>query len=163
MRYADCPTVEASVRIAAPPERVWAIVSDIGLMAELSAEVEKVEWVEGGDPPHVGDVFSGHNTHPRAGRWTSTNRIATCEPARAFGWDTGDPAAPAASWRFELAPADGGTLLRQWARLGPGWSNLVAIIEKMPDREEQIVARRLQDFRAGIEANLAAVKARAES
>jgi uncharacterized protein YndB with AHSA1/START domain len=163
MRYSDCPTAEASVRIQAPPERVWAIVSDITLMAELSDEVEKVEWVEGGDPPEVGDVFRGHNAHPRVGRWTTSNRIATCEAGRAFGWDTGDPAAPAASWRFELSPAAGGTLLRQWARLGPGWSNLVAIIEKMPDREEQIVARRLQDFRSGIDANLAAIKARAEA
>ena len=163
MRYADGPVAEASVHVAAPPERVWAIVSDIALMAELSAEVQRVEWIEGGDPPTVGDVFSGHNSHPRVGQWTTPNRIATCEPCRAFGWDTGDPAAPAASWRFELAEAGGGTFLRQWARMGPGWSNLVTIIEKMPDREEEIVARRLSDFQGGIEANLAAIKARAEA
>lgn len=163
MRYADGPTAEGLVHIAAPPERVWAIISDITLMAELSPEVQRVEWVEGGDPPAVGHVFHGHNAHPRVGEWTTPNRIATCEPGRRFGWDTGYPDSPAASWRFELTPRDGGTDLRQWARLGPGWSNLVAIIEKMPDREEDIVARRLADFQAGIDSNLAAIKARAEA
>ena len=163
MRYADGPTAEASVHIAAPPERVWAIVSDIALMVELSPEVQGVEWVSGGDPPAVGDVFHGHNHHPRVGEWTSENRIVTCETARSFGWDTGRAERPAASWRFELSARDGGTRLRQWARLGPGWSNLVPMIEKMPDREAEIVARRLGDFQAGITANLAAIKARAES
>jgi uncharacterized protein YndB with AHSA1/START domain len=164
MKYADGPTAEGTVHIVAPPAAVWAIVSDIHLMPRVSGEVQKVEWVDGGEPPAVGAVFRGHNAHPRVGEWTSTNRVVTCEPGRAFGWDTGmDPAAPAASWRFELTPRDGGTELRQWARLGPGWSNLVAIIEKMPDKEERIVAGRLADFQAGIEANLAAVKALAES
>ena len=60
-------------------------------------------------------------------------------------------------------PQDGGTALRQWARLGPGPSNITAVIAEMPDKEERIVAGRLREFQAGIEANLAAIKERVEA
>ena len=52
--------------------------------------------------------------------------------------------------------------MRQWARLGPGPSNITAVIAEMPDKEERIVSGRLREFQAGIEANLAAIKERAE-
>ncbi len=35
--YADTPTVAVQTYIQAPPERVWALVSDIYLMPRLSA------------------------------------------------------------------------------------------------------------------------------
>lgn len=163
MRYADGPTAEGTVHIEAPPESVWALVSDIHLLASLSQEVKAVEWVDGPiEPPALGCSFLGHNTHPNVGDWTTSNHVVSCDPPCAFGWDTGHADAPAASWRFELTPRAGGTDLRQWARMGPGWSNLVPLIESMPEKEERIVARRLADFQAGIEANLAALKELAE-
>jgi uncharacterized protein YndB with AHSA1/START domain len=167
MRYADGPTAEGTVQIAAPPETVWRLVSDIHFLATLSQEVKGVEWVVGVpaddvDPPSLGARFLGHNHHPQVGDWTTPNHVVSYDPPRAFGWDTGQLDAPAASWRFELTPRDGGTELRQWARMGPGWSNLVAVIESMPEKEERIVANRLRDFQAGIDANLAAIKEIAE-
>ena len=39
-RYADSPTVESSTWIDAPPERVWELVSDIGLMPTLEQRAE---------------------------------------------------------------------------------------------------------------------------
>jgi hypothetical protein len=47
--------------------------------------------------------------------------------------------------------------------MGPGPSNLTTVIERMPDKEERIVAGRLREFRAGIERTLAGIKERAES
>jgi uncharacterized protein YndB with AHSA1/START domain len=167
MRYADGPTAEATVHIAAPPETVWRFVSDIHFLASLSQEVQAVEWVEGEptpgtDPPALGCRFLGHNHHPAAGEWTTPNHIVSCDPPRAFGWDTGHAESPAASWRFELTPRAGGTDLRQWVRMGPGWSNLVRLIESMPEKEERIVERRMSEFRAGLESNVAAIKQIAE-
>jgi len=40
--YADSPVVAVQILIGAPPERVWDLVSDIGLMAELSPELQGV-------------------------------------------------------------------------------------------------------------------------
>jgi hypothetical protein len=66
-------------------------------------------------------------------------------------------------WRFELTPRDGGTQLRQWARMGPGFSLLRRAIAAMPEKEERIVAGRLREWQEGIEANLAALKELAEA
>jgi hypothetical protein len=48
--------------------------------------------------------------------------------------------------------------------VGPaGPSNLTTVIERMPDKEERIVAHRLREFQQGIERTLAEIKQRAES
>jgi ligand-binding SRPBCC domain-containing protein len=46
--YADSPTAAAQILIDAPPERVWDLVSEIALMAELSSELQEVTWLDGG-------------------------------------------------------------------------------------------------------------------
>lgn len=167
MRYADGPTVEATVQVAAPPERVWEFASDIHLVASVSTELQEVSWLDDGadgvgDSPALGRAFRGRNRHPQAGEWTTTSRIVECEAPRRFGWDVEDPERPTASWRFELTAHEGGTTLRQWARMGPGPSNLTGVISAMPDKEERIVAGRLREWRAGMDANLAAIKELAE-
>lgn len=160
MRYADGPTAEAVVHVAAPPEAVWPLVSDIHLLASLSSELQEVAWLGAG--PGVGAAFRGRSRHPAVGEWTTTSRVVDYEPPRLFAWVVEDPERPAAAWRFELTPAGGGTDLRQWARMGPGWSFLCQVIGERPDKEERIVAGRLREWQAGIEANLAALKELAE-
>jgi alkanesulfonate monooxygenase SsuD/methylene tetrahydromethanopterin reductase-like flavin-dependent oxidoreductase (luciferase family) len=49
--YADSPAVAVQTYVEAPPERVWALVSDIYLMPRLSAELREVEWLDGVDGP----------------------------------------------------------------------------------------------------------------
>jgi hypothetical protein len=163
MRYADGPTTEATVLVAAPPARVWPLVSDIFLIAELSRELQEVQWLTGCTGPALGARFRGRNFHPQVGEWTTVSHVVEFDPPRVFAWAVEDPRRPAALWRFELVPRGDGTELRQWARLGPGPSNLTEVIELMPDKEERIVAGRLREFRAGMEANLSAIKERAES
>ena len=51
--YADAPTAAAEIRIDAPPERVWGMVSDIFLMPQLSSELQEVTWLDG-DPETAG-------------------------------------------------------------------------------------------------------------
>jgi uncharacterized protein YndB with AHSA1/START domain len=162
MKYADGPTTQGTVLVAAPPERVWELVSDIHLVASLSAEVQEVEWLDGVTGAAAGSRFRGRNRHPAIGEWATVSHVVACEPPRTFAWDVHGPANPSASWRFELTPCEGGTELRQWARLGPGPSGLTSAIERMPEKEERIVAGRLREFRAGIESNLAALKEMAE-
>ncbi len=162
MRYADGPTAEGAIHVAAPPERLWPLVSDIHLVASLSREVVSVAWLDGVTAPVVGAAFRGTSRHPAVGEWSTTSRVVTCDPPRAFAWAVEDPAAPTATWRFELTARDGGTDLRQWARMGPGRSNLNRAIDAMPEKEERIVAHRLREWQEGIDANLAALKELAE-
>ena len=163
MKYADGPTAEATVHIWAPPEELWPLVSDIQLVASLSSEVQEVAWLDDVQEPAVGAAFRGRSRHRAVGEWTTTSRVVACDPPRVFAWAVGDADDPAAMWRFELTPRDGGTELRQWARMGPGFSFLCQAIDAMPDKEERIVAGRLREWQAAIEANLAALKELAEA
>jgi uncharacterized protein YndB with AHSA1/START domain len=163
MKYADGPTAEATVHVSAPPEVLWPLVSDIHLMASLSTEVQEVAWLDEVGEPAVGAAFRGRSLHRAVGEWTTTSRIIACDPPRVFAWAVEDPEDPSATWRFELTPRAGGTDLRQWARMGPGFSFLCQAIAAMPDKEERIVAGRLREWQAAIEANLAALKELAEA
>jgi uncharacterized protein YndB with AHSA1/START domain len=160
-RYADSPTVESSTWIDAPPERVWELVSDIGLMPTLSSELKSVEWADGATGPRLGACFVGCNEHDAFGKWSTTSQIIAYDPPREFAWSVG-PDDPAAKWRFVLTPRDGGTDLSFWMQMGPGRSGLSVAIESMPDKEQKIVFVRLREFEGAIGKTLAAIKQLAE-
>jgi uncharacterized protein YndB with AHSA1/START domain len=162
-RYADMPTVEARIWIEAPPERVWALVSDVTLMPGMSQELQSVEWLDGAAAAALGARFSGRNRHDAIGEWSTTSSVVEFEPDRVFAWAVGDPQHPSALWRFRLGPADGGTELSQWVRLGPGPSGLSMAIEQAPDKEQKIVFVRLREFERNITATLADIKRLAEA
>ena len=162
-RYADKPTVEVPIEIDAPPERVWAIVSDIAVMPGASPELQAVEWLDGRNGPGLGARFAGHNRHEAFGEWSTVSVIVEYDPPRVFAWAVGDPEFPAAIWRFSLEPHEGGTLLRQWVQMGPGRSGLSYAIDRMPDKEQKIVFVRLREFEANMGATLAAIKRLAEN
>jgi uncharacterized protein YndB with AHSA1/START domain len=163
MRYADGPTAEAEVLIDAPVDRVWALVSDIGMPAKFSTELQETRWIDGVSQAAAGARFQGRNHHAAIGEWETTCVVTVYEPGRAFAWVVGEPEEPSATWRFDLEPEGEGVRLRQWARLGPGWSGLTPAIEARPDKEERIIARRLDEHRANMQATLAGVKALAEA
>jgi uncharacterized protein YndB with AHSA1/START domain len=162
MKYSDTPTVEVDVFIDAPVERVWMLVSDINLPARFSSELQDAHWLDEADQPVVGARFVGRNRHPVGGEWETTCVVTVCEPGRTFGWAVGDPASPSASWRFDLEPEGAGARLRQWAQIGPAPSGLTPAILAMPEKEERIVARRLDEHRANMQATVNGVKALAE-
>jgi len=161
MRYTDSPTAEVEVAISAPVERVWELVSDINLPARFSSEFRGAEWLDGG--PALGARFVGRNSHSAIGEWQTTCTLTRYEAQRAFEWAVGDLEQPAARWRFELEPTADGVRLRQWAQMGPGRSGLTPAIERMPEKEERIVARRLEEWRTNMAANLQGIKGLAEA
>ncbi|MEU5538780.1 SRPBCC family protein [Streptomyces sp. NPDC020362] len=162
-RYADKPTVEVRTWIEAPPERVWAVVSDIALMPAMSEELQSVEWLDGADGPCVGARFAGHSRHEAFGEWSTTSHVIECEPELVLAWAVEDPSTPAAIWRFRLRPRDGGTELSEWMQLGPGRSGLSVAIDRTPEKEQKIVFVRLREFERGIASTLEQIKKRAEA
>ncbi|MGC7096468.1 SRPBCC family protein [Amycolatopsis lurida] len=161
-RYADAPTIEQRIRIAAPPERVWDLVSDIQLYPRFSSELQTVEWLDEGGPG-IGARFVGRNEHPSFGKWETTSYVVGYEPRRTFAWAVSDPATPSASWRFTLEPREDGTELSQWMQMGPGPSGLSFAITRMPEKEQKIVFVRLRELENAILANLQAIKNLAEA
>ncbi|MCC2274217.1 SRPBCC family protein [Streptomyces sp. ET3-23] len=174
MRYADGPRAECEVLVAAAPCVVWELVSDIGLPARTSPELQRVEWLDGASGPVVGARFAGFNNHPKIGDWRTVSQVVECDEERAFAWAVidvdgrfghavDDPAQALATWRFTLEPEGNGTRLRHSVRVGPGSSGLSSIIARMPEKEEQLIAARLAELRTGIEATLNGVKSLAET
>ncbi len=161
MKYADGPTVEADVLVAAPIGRVWGLVSDIGLPARFSVELLGARWID--DTPKVGARFVGRSHHDAMGDWETTSFVARYDPPRAFEWAVSDLEEPSASWWFDLDEEAAGTRLRQGMRMGPAPSGLSIAINAMPDKEERIIARRLVEHERNIQATLGGIKQLAEA
>lgn len=161
MRYADGPSAAAEVTIAAPIGAVWALVTDLGIPARFSDELQGAEWLDGAEPA-LGSCFVGHNHHEARGSWDTVSVIDVFDPPRAFGWAVGGTDAPAARWRFRLDGTDGGVRLVQHAIMGPGPSGLTEVIKAFPDKEERIVARRLGEWETNMRATIEGIKQLAE-
>ncbi len=110
-----------TVFIAAPPERVWSLVSDVTNTGRFSPETFDAEWLDGRTEPEVGVRFRGHVR--RNGKawliyWTVCT-ITRCEPGRDFAFDvTGPTGKRAVTWRYLLEPYGDGTNVTESFELG---------------------------------------------
>ncbi|MFT3900850.1 MAG: SRPBCC family protein [Gordonia sp. (in: high G+C Gram-positive bacteria)] len=163
MRYRDQPTVEVETKVAAPPERVWDVVTDIRLPVDLPGELYDAQWLDGADGPAVGERFVGRNEIENVGKTETVCTVVDVEPGRRWVWsvNAGD-LEPWAQWGFEVDPSRDGAVVRQFARIGLAPSPLLSAIEANPDLEGRIIARRLAGFREAMVANLEEVRRRCE-
>ena len=67
--------------IAAPAEKVWALVSDLPRMGEWSPENAGGTWAKGATGPALGAVFKGTNKNGFR-RWSTTVTVVACEPGQ---------------------------------------------------------------------------------
>jgi hypothetical protein len=162
-RYADHPTVEATTWIDGDPERVWQVVADVRLMPSMSQELQSVEWCDGATGPALGHAFLGSSKHDALGEWQTKSFVVECDEPRVFAWAVQDAENPTATWRFTLAPENGGTRLTQWMQMGPARSGLSFAIDRMPDKEQKIVFVRMREFENSMTATIAAIKDRVEA
>ena len=101
---------EASVTIAAAPERVWALVTDITRMGEWSPESTGGRWTRGSTGPAVGARFLGGNAHGRI-RWNTHCRVTECAAPHRFAFAVAESRM---TWGWRLEPDGAGTRLTQW-------------------------------------------------
>ncbi len=155
MRYRDQPTVEVVRRLSCAPETAWDYVTDISLPTHVSAELQSAEWLDGAEGVAVGARFKGHNRNDFLGDWATVCEVVEVEPGRRWVWNVLTPGGVGATWAFEVEPASEGSIVRQWARLGPDQSGLSMAIAAQPDKEARIIERRMGQWRSSMEANLA--------
>jgi uncharacterized protein YndB with AHSA1/START domain len=104
----DGSPVAVTVEVAAPPERVWALVSDVTRMGEWSPETTACDWVGDADGPEVGARFRGRNQIGWR-RWSTTCTVTAADPGRRFAFRVASVGGlPVADWSFEMAPTEGG-------------------------------------------------------
>jgi uncharacterized protein YndB with AHSA1/START domain len=104
--------------MSAPPEKVWALVSDVTRIGEFSPETFEAEWLDGATGPAVGARFRGHVKRNGIGPtyWTTCS-VTACEPERIFEFGVGAPGKALNTWRYELQGQDGGTSVTESFRL----------------------------------------------
>ena len=144
-----------SVVVAADPQVVYDLVSDITRTGEWSPQCRECWWVDGGTGA-VGDVFAGRQETPDR-TWETRSTVEEADRPRAFAWSVNGRRA---LWRYDLEPVEGGT------RLTESWefpdAGLQFMAEKHGPAADREIATRREAARAGIPVTLAAIKAIAE-
>jgi uncharacterized protein YndB with AHSA1/START domain len=145
-------TVSVSMTIAAPPDEVYGLVSDVTRMGEWSPECVRCKWLDGDRKK-----FRGYN---RKGfvRWSTNATVVRAEPGKEFTFDVHAVAGiPVARWSYRFTPAvAGGTVVTEsWEdhRAGP-FKTLTGLAIGVSDRAEH--------NRKGMEQTLERIKAAAE-
>ena len=100
-----------TLRIEAPPSKVWELLSDVTHIGRFSPETFEAEWLDGATGPAEGVRFRGHvRRNGRGPVYWTTCTIVRCEPEREFAFVVGKLSKKMMTWGYELAPtADGET------------------------------------------------------
>jgi hypothetical protein len=149
-------SISRSVRVQAPPQAVWELVSDLPGMGRLSPENTGGTWRGDATGPEVGAVFKGRNRNGRR-RWSTTARVTACEPGRLFAFDVSYVLGiPVSHWSYDIVP-DGAacSVTETWEDRRPGWfKGPAGLATGVRDRDACTAAN--------LEQTLAAVKELAE-
>jgi uncharacterized protein YndB with AHSA1/START domain len=100
--------------VAAPPEQVYAALSDVTRMGEWSEECHTCEWHEGYDGPVVGATFDGHNrngTH----EWTTQGKVTEADAGRAFAFECSMMDFHYSTWGYRIEPTESGSRVTEWS------------------------------------------------
>jgi uncharacterized protein YndB with AHSA1/START domain len=109
----DGPPVDVvSLQIAASPERLWELVSDVRNMSRWSPETFKARWIDGATGPTVGARFKGYNRW-HAIVWSTTVEVEVADPGREFTFAVIMGGKRRTKWSYTFEPGDGGTLVTE--------------------------------------------------
>lgn len=149
------PTLEASIVIAAPPERVWETIADIRRMSEWSPQVESTRLRSGYDTVALGSQFSNRNVQGDFA-WITRGEIVRYDPPTAFAFRILENDA---IWSLTLEPESDGTRLTQRRESPDGLTELShAMIETYMGGAETFTA----EMRAGMNETLERIRATVE-
>jgi uncharacterized protein YndB with AHSA1/START domain len=150
------PGDEVSLRIAAPPERLYEIVTDIANMGQLSPECIGGKWLGGATGPAVGARFKGTNKRGIA-RWSTKNEVVEAEPGRAFAFETQQSGT---RWTYRFEPDGDGTVVTESRA---AWRSRPLVAKVFSVLALGGVADHDDEMRDGMRATLERLKAIAET
>lgn len=147
--------VHARIDIAATPDTVWNLVSDVTRMGEWSPEATGAVWKGRATGPALGARFTGTNANGSK-TWTTSCEVTSCDAGRAFGFRVKAAGLKVAQWDYRIEPtATGCTVTETWTDdRGALITWLGKLVTGVADREAH--------NRAGIAETLTALKAAAE-
>ena len=108
MRLLAHADAEQTIELAAAPEVVWDLVSDITRTPDWSPVVQRSEWIGEHAAPVQDARFRGHNRF-RGARWTRECVVTAAERPALFAFSTlAAGGEEQTRWRYRIEPADGG-------------------------------------------------------
>ena len=112
---------EVSLYVDAPPEEVWALVSDVTRIGEFSPETFEARWTRGSTGPEVGATFKGHVRRNGVGpTYWSPCTVTRCVPHEVFEFIVGlDVDRAVNTWGYRLEAEGSGTKVTEYFRLTP--------------------------------------------
>lgn len=152
------PKVSATVHVAASPDKVYAMVSDLTRMGEWSPEATGGSWVGGASGPTVGAKFKGDNANGGK-KWKAVSKVTEASAPTRFAFVNAIGPLKTAEWCYEITPVDGGAaceVTESWMLHAPG---LIGALGKFVTG----VADRPAHTKAMIDTTLARIKESAES
>jgi len=102
----------ASVGIDASPEAVFAHLTDLSMLPELSPENVRCEYLDDATELAIGTTFRGHN---KAGdyEWHADCVVTVLEPNRAFAYEVPPGFEHATTWSYEIAADGAGAIVTE--------------------------------------------------
>ena len=149
----DVPSGSRSIVIAAPPEQVYAFITDVAKLSTLSPECVRAAW-NIGQSLRVSATFHGWN---QAGdhTWDVNCEVSAVDPNKEFAFRAGTNVlgAHATRWRFVLEPRPGGTQVTE---------SYEAPVLALPDHPVAQIPGRAAALTQGMQATLERLKAAIE-
>ncbi len=105
-------TGSASIRIDAGPDAVYAYLTNLETLPELSPENVRCEFHEGSDEIVVGAKFRGHN---KAGdyEWHADCVVTAADPGREFAFEVPPGFEHATTWRYSISADGSGSVVTE--------------------------------------------------
>jgi len=116
----DAGSETVSRQIAAPPERVWSLVTDLPRMGEWSPENTGGTWVRGATGPAVGARFKGTNENGKK-RWSTEVKVVAFDAPRSFEFDVTAAGFRVARWSYAIEATSGGCQVTETWTDQRGW------------------------------------------
>jgi uncharacterized protein YndB with AHSA1/START domain len=147
--------VQVERKIAAAPEAVWALVSDVTRMGEWSPETVGCAWVGDQKQPVVGARFKGRNQSGWR-KWSTVCKVVEAEPGKSFVFEVKGGPVDVSLWEYRFEPADGGT------RVTESWTDRRPKLMELISRPLMGVSDRASHNRETMQATLERLAAAAE-
>ena len=104
--------ITVSKEIAATPDQVWDLVTDLRSMGRWSPENDGGDWIKGASGPALGAKFKGDNSW-EGKSWKAPVTITEFEAPTRFAFEMRVPLIGGADWSFDIEPTDSGCKVTQ--------------------------------------------------
>ncbi len=148
--------VQDSIAIAASPEVVWSLISDVPRMPQWSPELKSARWRTPTTTPTVGARFTGTNRNGLR-RWSTSCVVSRVEPGREFAFRVTSFGLQVSEWSYTITPTEHG------CRLTESTTDHRGVLMKVLGGPATGVTDRAAHNLAGIRDTLAALKTAAEA